>query len=307
MCGQLPPNHRRSMIATDAPRRAGLVGGGLAGRAGADDHEVEGLHRVSVLGRPATVALPDGLVQDDGRGDRDVQAVGDAAHRERIGSTSASRQASRQAVRLAAEDDRERPAQVGVGVGRGGVDVARDDADAALARARRGVVGRSPRRRARAKIVPSDARIAFGLNRSVRGSAAITASAPAPSAVRSTAPRLPGFSTPSTTTTSGVVRQDEIGRAPGCGRPTIATIPSERSPKATLARTAGLDRDRRRAVRGGGRRRRARRASGAGPRRRTPLDRARRRRAPGGSRGRRRRSSGRSRRARAGRAGGPRP
>ena len=45
--------------------------------------------------------------------------------------------------------------------------------------------------------------MAFGLNRSVRGSAAITASAPAASAVRSTAPRLPGFSTPSSTTTSG--------------------------------------------------------------------------------------------------------
>ena len=37
----------------------------------------------------------------------------------------------------------------------------------------------------------------------MRGEAAITASAPAPSALRRTAPRLPGFSTPSMTTSSG--------------------------------------------------------------------------------------------------------
>ena len=53
------------------------------------------------------------------------------------------------------------------------------------------------------KIVPALARMAFGLNRSVRGEAAITASAPAPSAERRIAPRLPGFSTASTTTTMG--------------------------------------------------------------------------------------------------------
>ena len=51
--------------------------------------------------------------------------------------------------------------------------------------------------------MPALARIAFGLNRSVRGDAATTASTAAPSALRSTAPRLPGFSTPSTTATNG--------------------------------------------------------------------------------------------------------
>ena len=63
--------------------------------------------------------------------------------------------------------------------------------------------------------VPALARIAFGLNRSVRGEAATTASAPAPSALRRTAPTLPGFSTPSMTTTSGVVGEREVGEGRG--------------------------------------------------------------------------------------------
>ena len=88
------------------------------------------------------------------------------------------------------------------------------------------------------KIVPRLARMAFGLNRSVSGSAAIRPLAPAPSAVRRIAPRLPGFSTPSTTTTSGtpgVKRNDSRSVEPVR---TIATIPSDRSPNANLAITA---------------------------------------------------------------------
>ena len=70
-------------------------------------------------------------------------------------------------------------------------------------------------------MVPALARMAFGLNRSVRGEAAITASAPAPSAERRIAPRLPGFSTASTHDDERVLRQAELGRAPrtGSGRP----------------------------------------------------------------------------------------
>ena len=51
--------------------------------------------------------------------------------------------------------------------------------------------------------MPLLARTRLGLPQSVTGSAAMTASAPAASAVRSIAPRLPGFSTPWQSSTSG--------------------------------------------------------------------------------------------------------
>ena len=53
------------------------------------------------------------------------------------------------------------------------------------------------------KIVPILARIALGLNKSVLGSAMMTASTPAASAVRMIAPKLPGFSTVSKTIING--------------------------------------------------------------------------------------------------------
>ena len=71
----------------------------------------------------------------------------------------------------------------------------------------------------------------------------MTASAPAPSALRRTAPRLPGFSTPSMTTTSasggsaGSSRSRSVG-----GMRATATRPSARSPNAILARTASVHR-----------------------------------------------------------------
>lgn len=52
------------------------------------------------------------------------------------------------------------------------------------------------------KTVPLLARTTFGLPQSVTGSAAITAATPAASAVRSIAPRLPGFSIPWATSRS---------------------------------------------------------------------------------------------------------
>src|SRR6516164_4766573 len=54
------------------------------------------------------------------------------------------------------------------------------------------------------KTVPLLARTTFGFPQSVTGSAAITAATPAASAVRRIAPRLPGFSTPSQISTSGL-------------------------------------------------------------------------------------------------------
>ena len=68
MCGQLPPNQRRSTIGDRRAELARLVGGRLAGRAGADDHEVEGRSmRVSLCLAGPAVALAARLVQQHGR------------------------------------------------------------------------------------------------------------------------------------------------------------------------------------------------------------------------------------------------
>ena len=94
------------------------------------------------------------------------------------------------------------------------------------------------------KIVPRLARITLGLNRSVRGSATTRAETPAPSALRSTAPTLPGFSTPSNTATSGLAGKTRSSsrRRPGVpgARPPPHAQPSARWPKASLAKTASL-------------------------------------------------------------------
>ncbi len=87
--------------------------------------------------------------------------------------------------------------------------------------------------------MPALARITFGLARSVRGEAAMTASTPAPSAVRRTAPALPGFSTASTTITSGSsgsVRSSSRRR----GARMTASRPSARSPNAILPKAASV-------------------------------------------------------------------
>ena len=65
----------------------------------------------------------------------------------------------------------------------------------------------------------------------MRGDAAMTASAPAPSALRITAPTLPGFSTASITTTSGSGGSWRPARSVD-GIRTTATTPSDRSPNA---------------------------------------------------------------------------
>ena len=68
----------------------------------------------------------------------------------------------------------------------------------------------------------------------------MTASTPAPSALRSTAPMLPGFSTASMTTISGSAGRAQVSRAPRDGARTTATSPSARSPNATLAKAASV-------------------------------------------------------------------
>ena len=64
-----------------------------------------------------------------------------------------------------------------------------------------------------ANTVPLLARTTFGLPQSATGEAAITASTPAASAVRSMAPRLPGFSTASQTSTTGGCRRSGASTA----------------------------------------------------------------------------------------------
>src|SRR5574344_2421141 len=77
-------------------------------------------------------------------------------------------------------------------------------------------------------IAPMEARMRLGLNRSVAGSQMMTASAPAASALRSTAPRLPGFSTLSRTAMSGAAFRLPSFRLPSSRLRalTSATIPS---------------------------------------------------------------------------------
>ena len=76
-----------------------------------------------------------------------------------------------------------------------------------------------------AKTVPLLARTTFGLPQSVTGSAATTAVTPAASAVRSMAPRLPGFSTRWATRSRASSSTSSVDRA----RPTAGTTPSSPS------------------------------------------------------------------------------
>ena len=81
------------------------------------------------------------------------------------------------------------------------------------------------------KIVPRLARMALGFQMSETGSAAITASTPAPSAERSSAPRFPGFSTCSMTAMSGRSGSRAATEARSVGGVSkTATMPSSRSP-----------------------------------------------------------------------------
>ena len=313
MCGQLPPNQRRSMTATVAPRGAGLVRGGLAGRAGADDHEVERFHRRQCLPRlgGSPRALADGLVEQHGRGDRDVQAVGDAAHRDRdrLDSRRRARSAPRPSASLPSTM-RERAAEVGVGV-------------RPRARRRRAATSRMPRSAQPGERPPPTAP-------ATTGSAKIVPSdRPDRVRVEEVRPRVGGDHGVGAGAVGGAQDRAEVAglldaldddeRAARPGRP--------RGPRARVAASRRSPRPR-----PSGRRTRPWRGrprltssvtrpvaasrsaastrvaeSGAAPARRTPPRPRRRRRGPGAARAARRRSSGPSPRARAGRAAGPRP
>ena len=236
MCGHEPPNQRRSTIGDGRTELAGLVGGRLAGRAGADDDEVERVHADIVPDRSRDAALPSvaprcrlASYSRTAAAIETLRLSATPSIGRRTGVTPSPDQASVRPAASLPSTIATRAPEVRVGVGGGAVDACGHDPHARRAQPVR-TAALDPAATGTAKIVPSDARIAFGLNRSVRGSAAMTASAPAPSALRSTAPRLPGFSTPSTTTTSGSAGSatGRRARCPGCA--TTATTPSARSP-----------------------------------------------------------------------------
>ena len=91
---------------------------------------------------------------------------------------SAPRPGVGQAVGLAPEDERERAAQVGVRVAARSASTRAATIRMPLLAEPGQDVGRGGRGERHGEDVPALARIAFGLNRSVRGEAAITASAP---------------------------------------------------------------------------------------------------------------------------------
>src|SRR3954447_20314983 len=108
MCGQLPPNHLRSMTVTAAPSdRALCVAASPPGPAPMTIRsKVESI--ASVCRARVAVALPSRFVEHDGRRGRDVQAVCDTEHRQ--ADTADPRRAPRvrQAGRLASECEGDR-------------------------------------------------------------------------------------------------------------------------------------------------------------------------------------------------------
>ena len=121
-------------------------------------------------------ALAPGLVQQDrGRG-RDVEAVGDARHRQPDRFDVLATPGGGEAVRLAAQDDRDRPGQVRVDVQRwASTRVA--TIRSPLVRSHAATSSAGAATTGIEKTVPTLARITFGLNRSVPPTA-ITAVAP---------------------------------------------------------------------------------------------------------------------------------
>ena len=187
--------------------------------------DVHGGHPHRVVKDPTLAAS---LVQEDGGGDRHVEAVGDAQHRQRDGYHALVRPGARQAVGLAAQHDRERSAQVHLGVGTATPRPARPARAGRRRPARSRTSALEPAARGTVKIVPRDARTALGLNRSVRGSATITAS---PGSVRTAqdgaqVARLLDALEDDTSGSAG--RWSAASETSGTA--TVATRPSDRSP-----------------------------------------------------------------------------
>ena len=195
-----------------------------------------------------TVALPARLVEQHGRGDRHVQAVGDAAHREADGLDVGPRPGVGQAVGLGAQDDRDRPGQVGVGVGPLGVDARGDDPEARARAARRATsVGRRGRERDaedRPGAGPDRVRVEqVGPRRG--GDERVGAGAVGRAQDRA---EVAGLLDALDDDDERVRRERQVGRARGRGIRTTATSPSARSPKASFSKTRLADRRDRRAA-----------------------------------------------------------
>src|SRR4029078_4957822 len=131
MWGQLPPNHSRSTIATDAPwARASFAAASPAGPAPMiPKSNVSIAWTIPLAG--AGPALAPRLVQEDRGRDGDMQAVGDAVHRDGHGHHARIGPGAAQATGFAPEDDRQRPPQGGLRGRDGRVDARRERSDAA--------------------------------------------------------------------------------------------------------------------------------------------------------------------------------
>src|SRR6185436_4838961 len=106
MCGQLPPNQRRSTIATDAPRSRALNAAASPAGPAPMMTKSKSMPLVCIprlIGGRMAAALADGLVQQDRRCDRDIQAVGRAQHRDADGLDALVVPGRLEALCLAAE------------------------------------------------------------------------------------------------------------------------------------------------------------------------------------------------------------
>ena len=130
-----------------------------------------------------------------------------------------------QPVCLVADDERDPPGQIGLGVGGPSVRRRADGPQAGRSAPTRG------RRRARARrnSAPADARTTLGLNGSTEPAVSTTPSTPAASAERRIVPRLPGSAIRSATTTRSAAARSSAGGGmrttarTGCGDSVEAT------------------------------------------------------------------------------------
>ena len=166
MCGQLPPNQRRSTTATDAPSSRALnAAASPAGPAPMID-EVEPVHASPPLARLGQAALAPRLVQQDRGGDRHVEAVGDAEHRQADGLDVGARPRAR-SDRPPPRRGRSRAARSGrrrCRAARRRRGPRRSGCPRSRSQARTSPVGAAAS--GTAKTVPALARITFGLKRS---------------------------------------------------------------------------------------------------------------------------------------------
>src|SRR3954454_4392909 len=107
MCGQLPPNQRRSTTMTDAPRSRALNPAASPAGPAPMITKSASMSLVCGLWRTSGGALPDRLIQQDGGRDRDVEAVGRAAHRDADRLHARVVPVGSEPLRLAAHDERD--------------------------------------------------------------------------------------------------------------------------------------------------------------------------------------------------------